>query len=85
MKFECIAIFFMAISIGANMLFQSIGRSVIATFLAALRSGLAFIPLVILLPHIWGITGLALSQPLADLCASIIPIPFIFSLFKELS
>ena len=52
MKFECIAIFFMAISIGANMLFQSIGRSVIATFLAALRSGLAFIPLVILLPHI---------------------------------
>ena len=85
MKFECIAIFFMAISIGANMLFQSIGRSVIATFLAALRSGLAFIPLVILLPHIWGITGLALSQPIADLCASIIPIPFIFSLFKELS
>lgn len=85
MKFECIAIFFMAISIGANMLFQSIGRSVIATFLAALRSGLAFIPLVILLPHIWGITGLALSQPIADLCSSIIPIPFIFSLFKELS
>lgn len=85
MKFECIAIFFMAISIGANMLFQSIGRSVIATFLAALRSGLAFIPLVILLPHIWGITGLALSQPIADLCASIVPIPFIFSLFKELS
>ncbi|MBX9164815.1 MATE family efflux transporter [Coprobacillus sp. K06] len=85
MKFECIAIFFMAISIGANMLFQSIGRSVIATFLAALRSGLAFIPLVILLPHIWGITGLALSQPIADLCASIIPVPFIFSLFKELS
>lgn len=34
MKFECIAIFFMAISIGANMLFQSISRSVIATFLA---------------------------------------------------
>lgn len=85
MKFECIAIFFMAISIGANMLFQSIGRSVIATFLVALRSGLAFIPLVILLPHIWGITGLALSQPISDLCASIIPIPFIFSLFKELS
>lgn len=85
MKFECIAIFFMAISIGANMLFQSIGRSVMATFLAALRSGLAFIPLVILLPHIWGITGLALSQPIADLCASIVPIPFIFSLFKELS
>lgn len=85
MKFECIAIFFMAISIGANMLFQSIGRSVIATFLAALRSGLAFIPLVIILPHIWGITGLALSQPIADLCASLVPIPFIFSLFKELS
>ena len=85
MKFECIEIFFMAISIGANMLFQSIGRSVIATFLAALRSGLAFIPLVILLPHIWGITGLVLSQPIADLCASIVPIPFIFSLFKELS
>lgn len=85
MKFECIAIFFMAISIGANMLFQSIGRSVIATFLAALRSGLAFIPLVIVLPHIWGVTGLSLAQPISDLCASIFPIPFIFSLFKELS
>ena len=85
MRLECIALFFMALSIGSNMLFQSIGRSAIATFLAALRSGLAFIPLVIILPHIWGITGLALSQPIADLCASLVPIPFIFSLFKELS
>lgn len=59
------------------MLFQSIGRSVIATFLAALRSGLAFISLVILLPHIWGITGLALSQPIAVY----VQVLFLFPLF----
>lgn len=85
MRFECVAIFVMSISIASNMLFQSIGKSVIATFLAALRSGLAFIPLVMILPHIWGITGLAIAQPISDMLASIIPIPFIFSLFKELS
>lgn len=85
MRLECIAIFVMSISIASNMLFQSIGKSVIATFLAALRSGLAFIPLVLILPHIWGITGLAIAQPISDLLASLIPIPFIFSLFKELS
>ena len=85
MRLQCISIFVMSISIASNMLFQSIGKSVIATFLAALRSGLAFIPLVMILPHIWGITGLAIAQPISDLLASLIPIPFIFSLFKELS
>lgn len=85
MRFECISIFVMSISICSNMLFQSIGKSLIATFLAALRSGIVFIPLVMILPHLCGMTGLIIAQPISDLCASLIPIPFIFRLFKELS
>ena len=66
------------------MLFQSIGESGRASFLSALRSGLFFIPLIVILPRLIGLRGIQLAQPIADVLASLVTIPFIIQFFSKL-
>ena len=56
----------------------------IASFLASLRSGLYYIPLMLLLPNIIGILGVQSAQMWADLLAIITTIPFVISFFRTL-
>lgn len=50
----------------ANMLTQALGMTVRAALIATSRQGLAFIPLLLVLPRLWGETGLALCQSASD-------------------
>ena len=54
LRVQCVAIFCQPMAVCSNMLFQSIGKSGRAAFLSALRSGLYFIPLIIVLPVFFG-------------------------------
>jgi Na+-driven multidrug efflux pump len=74
----------MPISLAGNMLFQSIGKGVTGTILASIRSGLVFIPLVIIFSKTMGLLGIQLAQPVSDLVASVVTIPFITHFFKTL-
>ncbi len=65
-----------------NMLFQSVGESLKSSFLASLRQGILYIPLVLLLPRFLNIRGLQLAQPLADLLSLTIVQPMLFSYFR---
>ena len=67
------------------MLFQSVGEGGKATFLASLRGGICFIPLVLILPAWIGVLGIQLSQPLADLISALITLPFIITFLRALS
>ncbi len=64
-----------------NMLLQNIGLTFKATFVAASRQGLTFIPSVLLLPLITGalgatpILGLQLAQAVSDMLAFVISLP----------
>jgi Na+-driven multidrug efflux pump len=49
------------------MLFQSVGRGREASVTAMARHGLFFIPLVLVLPQVFGLLGLQMSQPVSDL------------------
>ena len=60
-----------------NMLFQSLGLSGRAAFLSTMRNGLFFFPLILLLPRIWGVTGVEAAQPLADLLSFAASMPFL--------
>jgi Na+-driven multidrug efflux pump len=73
----------MPISLCGNMLFQSVGKGGIGTFLASIRSGVVFIPILIVLSHIFGIFGIQISQTIADFIASAITLPFIINFFKK--
>lgn len=50
----------------SNMMLQCTGRSAPATLLAAGRQGLFFLPVVCILPHVIGLPGVLLSQPISD-------------------
>lgn len=59
-----------------NQLYQCLGYVKGATFLASCRQGICFIPLIILLPMVWGLDGILATQPLADLLTFLISVPF---------
>lgn len=59
--------------VGVQMLgasyFQAVGKPNHATLLGLLRQIIIFIPLLIVLPHFWGLEGVWWSAPLSDLGA----------------
>ncbi len=82
--YQCISVFFMPVSVCTNMLLQSTGKNGQASLTALLRNGFCFIPLILILPKIYGIWGIQLSQPLADVISSLVSIPFALNFFKKL-
>lgn len=82
LKYASIGALFLPLSVSINMLYQSIRKSFVASFLSLLRSGLIVIPLLFVLTNSFGLTGLQLSQPLADICTGLISIFFIIYFIK---
>ncbi len=78
------ALFFQPLTVCSNMLFQSVGKNGKATFLAMLRSGLCFIPVIALLSKVLGLTGVEISQTVADVLAFFISLPFTLRFLGEL-
>lgn len=84
LKAQLISLFFLPLSICINMTFQSIGKNKSATFLSALRSGLVFIPVIITLSKVMNLTGVQISQTVADIITFGITVPFTIIFFKNL-
>jgi Na+-driven multidrug efflux pump len=76
----------MAVVTVTNMLYQNIGRVVGATLLAVARQGLMFIPVVLILPHVFQkpIWGVYLAQPTADLFAFALALALDVRIYREL-
>lgn len=81
---QLIALFFQPLSVCANMMFQSIGKNKIATFLSMLRSGLYFIPALLILSKVHGLFGIEIAQTIADILAFVTAIPFVVIFLKQL-
>lgn len=84
LRFASISLIFTPISIAPNMLFQSTGYKIRALFTACLRSGLCFIPMLLILPPMLGELGIQLSQPIADITSSLLTIPFAIHFFRNI-
>lgn len=57
-------------------LYLAIGKSLIGSILSLSRQGIFFFPLVLILPRLFGLTGVISVQPLADVLTTIITIIF---------
>ncbi len=68
----------------SSYLFQALGRARETTLLATARQGLFLIPLVLTLPRFFGVTGVFLSQPLADLFSTILSVYLVVVHMKKL-
>lgn len=69
----------------SNMMMQSIGKGVRASLMASFRSGLFFIPALLILSRLLGLTGVEMAQAVADLCAFLCSIPIVLSEWGELT
>lgn len=68
----------------SNMMLQTTGNVVGASVLAMSRQGLALIPAMFVLSLAFGSEGLIRAQPIADLAAFLISIPFVLRLMKKM-
>ena len=83
-QWQCAATLLQPVLVCSNMLFQSVGKSVRATFLSCCRQGIFFIPLILVLPRVWGLAGVQYSQPIADLLSFFVAVPFMAQFLAEL-
>jgi putative MATE family efflux protein len=81
---QCLALFVVPFQVCNNMMFQSIGYKFNATFLSSLRNGLCFIPVILIFSIAWKLTGIQISQAVADVMTSLICIPFTVHFFAKL-
>ena len=83
-RYHCFACFLQPVIVAGNMLFQSIGKSGRATFLACCRQGVFFIPLILTLPRMFGLLGIEICQPIADVLTFVVTVPFLFPFLHQL-
>ncbi len=82
LRYAMAGLLFMPLFIPLNMMFQSIRKAIIASVLALLRSGVAFIPIIFVLSRFFGILGIQIAQPAADVLTALVNVPFLIWFLK---
>jgi putative MATE family efflux protein len=84
LRFQCITFPLSSWIIMTNMLLQTIGKGLQASIVSASRQGLFFIPAVVVLPRLFGLIGVQISQPVSDVFSFLLAVPMALSTLKEL-
>lgn len=69
----------------ANMLFQSCGRALKAGVLALARNGIMLIPMILILPALFGLTGVIWSQAAADAISFVLAVVMLITELKRIN
>ena len=85
LRLQCFTMLTVPVCICGNMLFQSIGLAGRASFLACLRSGMVFIPTLLLLAQLFHLRGIEWAQSVTDLLSMLITIPFLLQFLHKLN
>ena len=83
LKAASVGLLFLPLSVPVNMLYQSIRKAGIATFLSLLRSGVVFIPVLLIGSRFCGLFGIQIAQPLTDVITGLISVPFMLWFLKK--
>lgn len=84
LRAQCLAMPLLPLGVVCNMTFQSIGKSWTAIFLSTARQGLFFLPLILVLPRFMGLTGIQITQPVADVLTFLCCLPFLLRFLRSL-
>ena len=84
LKLQLLSLFFHPMTICSNMLFQSIGENKMATFLSMLRSGILFIPILLIMTKFFGLFGVQSAQAIADVLAFFVSAPLVLRFLQQL-
>ena len=66
----------MATSVLTNMMLQASGQGLKSTLTSSARNGLFFIPLILILPRVFGLAGVEMTQAWADVLSFLLCVPF---------
>lgn len=64
--------------------FTSIGKAIKGVFLSMTRQILFLLPLIVFLPTIWGIDGILMAGPIADVMSGIAAVVMVFFEFRKM-
>lgn len=64
--------------------FQAIGKATTAMFLSLSRQVIMLIPLILILPGIYGLKGVWISTPIADILSFSLTVFFVIKIFRQL-
>ena len=68
-----------------SSLFLALGKGREGFILGACRQGICFIPVILLLPIVWGLNGIIYAQPIADMLSAAITVFMAIPLHKKLN
>ena len=68
-----------------SSLFLALGKGTAGFILGACRQGICFVPVILILPVIWGMNGILYAQPIADVISAIITTFMALHLRRELA
>ena len=85
LRFQAISMPVLPLNVVCNMTFQSLGYKIKAVLLSCCRQGLFFIPCVLILPNVLGLTGVELTQATADALTALVSVPFTILFMKEIN
>jgi len=67
-----------------SFLFLVMGKAAAGCFLGACRQGICFVPVILILPTVWGLGGVLYAQPAADVISAAITAFMAIRLHREL-
>ncbi len=84
LRFHCLTMALNAVVVPGNMLLQTTGHVVPASILGTARQGLFLIPALAILSHFFGLTGIQIAQPVADVASLLLAIPMVNSFLRSM-
>ena len=84
MRLQCVAFPLNSWVVMNNMLCQTIGKGTAASLLSIARQGMFFIPIILIFPSLFGLLGVQMGQPCADVCSFLLAIPIGARVLREL-
>ena len=67
-----------------SFLFLVMGKAAEGCILGACRQGICFVPAILILPAVWGLSGVLYAQPIADIISAIVTAVMAVRLHREL-
>lgn len=68
-----------------SSLLLALGKGAAGFIIGALRQGICFVPVILILPIVWDINGILYAQPIADVISAVITAFMAIQLHKELA
>lgn len=84
LRLQCLAFPLNAWIVVSNMMLQSIGKVIQASVIASARQGIFFVPLILILPLLFGSLGIQLTQPVSDILTLLLSVPLSVGVLREM-